>query len=360
MFRLLALLVGLASMSLAEETLPELPRVYSNDSSLGLVLGHDLTEVGYVAAHCEAADRYFRQILFLPALPPPRARIEILDSQDAAPATVRNFSGEVFVQVQLGKVFDPSVVAAEVATRTWLGRVALAGGKPIDVAPLWLRKALMAEVRVMLRPSLADGWYREGRHAAPANLKTILAGEASVAETFIFWRALRVDLGATSEQARVLVSLAHGTDFNQCLPKSKPLNEGGWQMARANLLLTRNPVSLGLRESAEALDDIARFVFDLGEGEVILTSDTVVAQRETVGIKQNLEARLVALRREILRQNPVYHNAWRAFGTWLENFPSAKPEALNKLWDDFLKERAAADALRREVESVLASPAAAP
>ena len=69
-----------------------------------------------------------------------------------------------------------------------------------------------------------------------------------------------------------------------------------------------------------------------------------------------MEARLMALRREILRQNPVYHNAWRAFGAWLENFPKATPEELNKLWDDFLKERAASDALRREVESAMVKP----
>lgn len=356
MLRLLAIYVLLAVECRAEETLPVLPRVYQNDSALGLILGHDLTEVGFVAAHCEAVDRYFQQILFLPALPPPRARIEILDPQDEASISVRNFSGEVFVQVQLGKGMDPSKLATEVAVRTWLGRVALAGGKPLDISPLWLQRALMGEARVLLRPALLDLWYREGRAKSPDTLENILAGRATDGESFIFLRTLRAESGSSALQGKMLIAVAQGADLNQCLPKEKPLTEASWQMSRANLLLTRNPVSLGMRESAEALDDMARFVFDLGQGDLILTGPQAVENRERVGIQKGMAARLASLRLEILRQNPVYHNAWRAFGAWLENFPQAKPEALNQLWEDFLRERLAAEALRREVEAALSHP----
>ncbi len=353
MFRLLALSVFLATLSPAEEVLPELPRVYSNDSALGLVLGHDLSEVGFVAAHCDGLDRYLRQILFMPALPPPKARIEILDASEVTQVAARNFGGEAFVQVQLGKGTDPSKLAAEAAARAWLTRVAISGGKPADVAPRWVSVALMTETQAMVRPSLVDFWYREGRLNIPDTLENILAGRASERETFLFWRAIRPELGPSTEQVKALIAAAQGSDITQCFPKSKVLNEGSWQLARTNLLLTRNPVSLGMRESAESLDDMARFVFDLGEGDVVLTGPQAVAQRDATGIKSAMEARLAALRREILRQNPVYHNAWRAFGRWLENFSGAKPEELNALWGDFLKEREGAEALRREVDGAL-------
>jgi len=353
MLRLLVLMVFLATLSPAEEALPELPRVYSNDTALGLVLGHDLSEVGYVAAHCEGLDRYLRQILFTPALPPPKARIEILDTADVSQVTARNFGGEAFVQVQLGKGGDPSKLAAEAAARAWLTRVALAAGKPADVAPRWVSVALIAEAQAMLRSSLVDFWYREGRLNTPDTSENILAGRASEGETFLFWRAIRTELGPSTEQVKALIAAAQGGDITQSFQKPKMLNEGSWQLARANLLLTRNPVSLGMRESAESLDDMARFVFDLGEGDVVLTGPQAVAQRDAPGIKSAMEARLASLRREILRQNPVYHNAWRAFGAWLEGFPGAKPEELNGLWADFLKERAAAEALRREVDGAL-------
>jgi hypothetical protein len=353
MFRLLALSVCLATLSSAEEALPDLPRVYSNETSLGLVLGHDLSEVGYVAAHCEALDRYLRQVLFMPALPPPKARVEILDTAKVAQVTARNFGGEAFVQVQLGEAVDPTKIAAEVAAQAWLARVALAGGKPVDVAPRWVSVALMAELQAMLRPALVDLWYRDGRLNAPNTLENILAGRATEGEVFLFWRTMRAELGSSPEQVKALIAAAQGGDIAQCLPKPKMLSEGSWQLARANLLLTRNPVSLGMRESAESLDDMAHFVFDLGEGDIVLKGPQAVTHREAPGIKSAMEARLAALRREILRQNPVYHNAWRAFGAWLENFSSAKPEELQKLWDDFLKEREAAAALRREADEVL-------
>ena len=353
MFRLLAILVCLATLCPAEEVLPELPRVYSNDSSLGLILGHDLTEVGYVAAHCEATDRYLKQILFTPALASPKARIEILDPAEPANVSVRNFGGEAFIQVQLGKSIDPSRLAAEVGARTWLARAAMATGKPVDIAPRWLQVALISETRAMLRPALLDLWYREGRLNAPDTLQNILTGCATDGETFLFWRALRAELGPSSEQVKVMIAVAQGADFTQCLPKQKAFTEGSWQLARANLLLTRNPVSLGMRESAESLDDISRFVYDLGQGDVVLTGPQAALQKDVPGIKSGMEARLATLRREILRQNPVYHNAWRLFGAWLENFPKAKPEELDKLWENFLKERQAADVLRSEVESTL-------
>lgn len=289
----------------------------------------------------------------MPALPPPKARIEILDASKVSQVSVRNFGGEAFVQVQLSEAVDPSKVTAEVAVRAWLARVALAGGKPVDVASRWVPVALIAETQAMLRPALVDLWYREGRLNNPNTLENILAGRATAGETFLFWRTMRAEFGSSAEQVKALIVAAQGGDINQCLPKPKVLNEASWQLARANLLLTRNPVSLGMIESAESLDDIAHFVFDLGEGDVVLTGPQAVTHREAPGIKSAMEARLAALRREILRQNPVYHNAWRALGYWLENFSSAPPEVLQKLWDDFLKEREAADVLRREVDGVL-------
>ena len=69
-----------------------------------------------------------------------------------------------------------------------------------------------------------------------------------------------------------------------------------------------------------------------------------------------MQGRLAGLRREILRQNPVYHNAWRTFGTWLEKFPTAKPEELAALWAQYQQERQAAEELRREIDAALASP----
>ena len=126
-----------------------------------------------------------------------------------------------------------------------------------------------------------------------------------------------------------------------------------WLVRRAELLLSRSPVSLGLRESAESLDDISRFVFDLGAGDELVSGSDLPKHRELAAVKASIQARLSALRREILRQNPVYHNSWRTFGAWLERLPDAKPEELSALWTEYQLERKQADELRREVEAAL-------
>jgi hypothetical protein len=162
-------------------------------------------------------------------------------------------------------------------------------------------------------------------------------------------------MGSSAEQIKVLINSAQGEDILKLVVKNKSLDENWWLTARANLLLNRTPVSLGMRESAETLDDLSRFVFDLGQGDVILNGPMAVKNRDTPGVKLEMKARLVALRREVLRQNPVYHNAWRTLGAWLENFSTAQPDELDQQWEEFLKERGAANELRKEIEAALSS-----
>ena len=205
-----------------------------------------------------------------------------------------------------------------------------------------------------------DFWYREGRQAIPSSLGDIIAGKAPEREAFLFWRALRQALGAPADQSRALIASAHGDSVAKLLASLAKSPDEWWLVHRAELLLSRAPVSLGLRESAESLDDIARFVFDVGRGDEVVVGADLPKHRELAAVKASIRSRLVALRREILRQNPVYHNAWRTFGAWLERLQEGKPEELAALWDEYQKERRQADELRREVEAALeaAVPAA--
>ena len=66
--------------------------------------------------------------------------------------------------------------------------------------------------------------------------------------------------------------------------------------------------------------------------------------------------RLLRLRRGILRQNPVAHNAWRSLGAWLEAYPESSEADLDRLWQVYLDERASAARLADEVERALAPP----
>lgn len=346
--------LGLCAWLAAADPLPPPPpQVYSNDTVLATVTGERVAEVSFVAAHCTALQRHLEFSLNLPPVPGPVARIEIGDVPKLAPVDTRLVGGSVLVILRLGSPHEAPERAAQAAAQAWLARVALAGGQPISGIEPWTRQAIACEILTQLRPSLNDYWYREGRREIPATLEEIVAGRAPDREALLFWRALRRTLGVPADQAKSLIASAHGQPVLKRLAAATKSPEEWWLLQRAELLLSREPVSLGLRESAESLDDITRFVFDLGAGDQLISGADLPKHRALAAVRQSIDARLKGLRREVLRQNPVYHNAWRTFGTWLEAFEKGKPEELAKLWAQYQEERRLADSLRREVEAAM-------
>lgn len=350
---MLRVLAACAWLAAAEPAPPVLPRDFSNETPYALVTGEKLPEVSFVAEHCVALHRHLEFALNLPPPPPPLVHIEVVAASASSPIETHVAGGALRLVVRLGDGREAPARAAEAAARAWLARVALSGGKPADASEAWPRQALAAEVLAQLRPAMNDYWYREGRQAIPSSLADILSGKAPEREAFLFWRALRPALGPPAEQAKALIASARGEPVRKLLASLAKSPDEWWLVRRAELLLSRSPVSLGLRESAESLDDISRFVFDFGHGDELVTGPELVRHRDLPAVKASMQARLAGLRREILRQNPVYHNAWRTFGAWLEKFPVAKPEELAALWAEYQAERKQADQLRREVEAAM-------
>ena len=261
--------------------------------SLAVVLGYELSEVSFVALHCTAMERYTQQVLAIPPIPgvvngvpQAKGRLEIVDLPGKPDVSVQVQSGQVVVSLRLTDAAVAAQRAAEAAARTWVGRVAFAAGQPVGASEPWVAQALASETRALLRPALVDYWYREGRLVAPARVADILQGKAPEREAFLFWRALRHDVGLSGEQTRVLIAAAQGRDTRKVLAGLAKSEEDWWLVARANLLLTRSPVSLGMRESAEALAEATRFVFDLGAGDVVLTGPQAVRQRDAAGVQK--------------------------------------------------------------------------
>ena len=350
---MLSLLAACAWLAAADPEPPAPPRVFSNETPLALVTGEKLPEVSFLAAHCVALQRHLEFALNLPPPPPPLVHVQSVEVPGFAPIETQVGAGKVLVVVRLGDGREAPGRAAEAAARAWLARVALAGGKSADASEGWTRQALACEIIAQLRPSMNDYWYREGRQAIPSALADIVAGRAPEREAFLFWRALRSSLGSPADQAKALIASAHGESVHKLLATLAKSPEEWWLIRRAELLLSRSPVSLGLHESAESLDDISRFVFDLGHGDELIAGPDLIKHRALPAVKASMQARLSGLRRELLRQNPVYHNAWRTFGAWLEKFPDAKPEELAALWAEYQQERRQAEELRREVEAAL-------
>ncbi len=326
---------------------PAEPRVFLNDTRLAVVVGERLDEVSFVAAHFAAFERHLEFAYGLAPLPPPKARIELVDLPKLADVDVRVLAGQVLVSVRLGPPEAAPARAAEAAVRAWLRRCALlAGGPTVEPEP-WLAQALAAETLALLRPALVDLWYRDGLREPAATLADLRAGRAPEREAFLLWRTLRA--AHPRETAALLARYVAGG-------AAAGLKESDWQAARSQLLVQRKPVSLGMRESGAALDELARFVFDLGQGDAVLDGPALVRHRELPAVAEAMRERLAKVRREILRQNPVYANAWRDFGAWLERFEKGSPEELAERWARFRQERGSARALAAEVEAALVAP----
>ena len=356
MLKVLATCLWLAAATPPEPTVVEPPRVFVNETPIAHVFGEKLPQVSFVAAHCEALQRYLQFNLGMPELPPPVARLEIADLKNFADIQARLAGGQVLVVVRVTEDEQAPQRCAEAAAVTWLARAAVAGGKPVDAFEPWVKQALAAETLALLRPAMVDFWFREGLSQPVAKVSDILQGRASDREAFLFWRALHRESKFGSEAYRVLIDAAQGQSATKYIHALAKDPESWWLVHRADLLRTRPAVSLGMMESAIALDDLTRFVFDFGKGDVAISGSAVLAHRDLPVVKATVDVKLASLRREILRQNPVYHNAWRLFGTWLERFNTASPAELDKIWADYLIERTLAEELRREVADALAAP----
>ena len=348
------LLLLAASLAAAEEApAPPVPAVTVQETTLATVVSASVAAKRFVADHAEALEVHLRNAAGLGAPPVAKPRIEVADVPGLADLAVGVSGGHVLVAVRLGSPEQAPLRAGEAAARAWLAAASVAGGRPTrDPAP-WAPAALAAESVAHLRPAMTDLWYRRAAAGPPATLGDALAGKAPPHEALLFGRALRRALGAEG-YAAVLAGAGRGEPADPILARLDADPAAWWLAARQQLLDARPPVSLGMRESLSALDGLARFVHDPdGKGDRLLTSAEAVRLRQLPGVRDAMAARLAALRRDILRQNPVAHNAWRSLGAWLEAYPSATPEALDRLWAGYLLDRQAAEGLAREVESAL-------
>ena len=289
------------------DDLPPASRVAERESTLATVASESRDGMFYVGAHVDALEVYLRNAAGVGLPPGRKPRIEVAD--------VAGLADDVACLVQGGHV---------------LVTVRLGGA---DVAPL-----------------------RAGEAAARAWLAAeVLAGRGGPAESLLLARALRRSFSA-SEFAAVLAGAGRGEPIEPVLARFAT-NPGLWWLAtRQSLIDARPPLCLGVRESLAELDDLARFVHDpVGLGDVVLTGPQAARLSHLPALREAMAARLLRLRRDILRQNPVAHNAWRSLGAWLEAYPTASETELGRLWQTYIDDRAAASRLADEVERALGS-----
>lgn len=351
--------LALACASLAAAPVDELPppsRVAERESLLATVASESRLQMHYVGAHADALEVYLRTAASLGLPPGPKPRIEAADVAGLPDVACTVLGGHVLVTVRLGDDVSAPARAGEAVARAWLAAAAVAGGRATQAPSAWAPPALASEVVAQLRPAMVDLWYREAAATPPPPLAEVVAGRAGPRESLLFLRALRRSLGA-SEFAGVLAAAGRGEPVEPVLAGFAKAPQAWWIATRQTLIDARPPLALGVRESLAELDALARFVHDpLGRGDVVLTGPQAARLRRLPALPVAMAERLARLRREILRQNPVAHNAWRSLGAWLEAYPTATEAELDRLWADYVRDRESAGRLAAEVDQAMSAP----
>jgi len=353
----LAFLAAEAAPPAAREPAPPasaVARVTVRETDLATVVSPEVAAMSFVAAHADALEVHLRAVARVGLPPGFKPRVEVADVPGFPDVACAVSGGHVLVTVRLGPPAEAPLRAAEAVARAWLAAASVAGGRPTPHPSPWAARALAAETVAQLRPAMADLWYRRALAAAPPALAEVLAGRAPPHEALLLGRALRRAVGH-ERFAAVLAAAGRGEPLEPLLAELDRSPEVWWPAARQSLLDARPAPGLGMAESLAELDALARFVHDpVGRGDVLLTGPQAARLRQLPGIREGMAERFAKLRLGILRQNPVAHNAWRSLGAWLEAFPSASEQDLDRLWKTFEEDRAAARRLADEVEHALA------
>jgi len=351
--------LALACASLGAATVDDLPppsQVAERESALATVAAESRAAMHFVGAHTDALEVYLRSAANLGLPPGRKPRIEAADVAGLPDVACVAQGGHVLVTVRLGDASVAPLRAGEAAARAWLAAASFAGERPTAAPAAWAPPALAAETVGQLRPAMVDLWYREAAASVPPALSEVVTGRAPVRESLLLIRALRRQL-AVGEFAAVLAAAGRGDPLEPVLAGFAKSPQVWWVAARQALLDARPPLGLGVRESLAELDALARFVHDpVGQGDVVLTGPQAARLRQLPALRDGMADRLLRLRRGILRQNPVAHNAWRSLGAWLEAYPSATEAELDRLWQAYVDDRAAASRLAAEVEQAMAAP----
>lgn len=338
------------------DDLPPVSGVAERESALATVAAESRAAMHFAGAHVDALAVYLRSAASVGLPPGRKPRIEVADVAGLPDVSCVAQGGHVLVTVRLGDAASAPLRAGEAAARAWLAAASFAGNRPTAAPAPWAPPALAAEVVAQLRPAMVDLWYREAAATPPPPLAEVLAGRAGPRESLLFVRALRRNLAAP-EFASVLAAAGRGEPVEPAVPVPASALQAWWVAARQSLLDARPPLGLGMRESLAELDALARFVHDpVGMGDVVLSGPQATRLRHLPALREAMAARLLRLRRDILRQNPVAHNAWRSLGAWLEAYPTASEAELLRLWQGYADDRAAAGRLADEVDRAMATP----
>lgn len=133
--------------------------------------------------------------------------------------------------------------------------------------------------------------------------------------------------------------------------------EAWWPAAFYATVSSHPPVALSPGESCARLDEFSRFVISEDGADRALGFEGLIERRANPSLRAAVFRRVLAIKLELGRVNPVWRNATLAYGIFLEKLLSAPPEELRALALDAAAEIKFAKETSEEIRRALAKPA---
>jgi hypothetical protein len=353
--------------------------VILHETPLFDVASYDPRSVTFVADVCSQLVRWTSsELQWARPFRSSRVRVELVPPEVDATLPcyrINDKGGQVTLYVRWARDTSRETISLALA-HAFVARIFQENGAlaPAASAPRWLVEAYALELTVLFSPALADEWARHAFDSPPrpfssfdadapvsALSESAFSPGADSLQALWFWRHLRREFAAKKiHQSVLFLELARGQKLDAILAQRFPevwsdaeRHMLWWPTGGAQLVLERNPAMLSMKESREFFDAATRFIFAPNGEDKRFTPAELIALRRLPIVREGVRLRHLHLKRELFRANPVWHNAWRAYGVFLENFHRADEAILLKLWATARTEAVQAAALESEVARAL-------
>lgn len=338
------------------------PRTYAAETPRFSILGDDPNANNAVAAVATRVGRALGRTGFTAEDFAPRRPTVYVNSGDGDIA-LNTAGAQTSVRIPRRLLNDERAVA-EALARAALARLAQAAGKtpaPADHAV----EALAWEARIADAPGMTEYLARRAKALGPVSLEELaapaVAGGAESHAISAFWlhRAIREERRGDPRAA--LAEASVGVPLKKTLTGAIPdVAAGGvraeawWPVAFLRQTSARTPPVETVLESQTRLREISRFVIAENGKDLALDGEGIVARRHQPELLEAVRVRLVELKTDLPRTNPVWQNAFIARGLFLEALASGEPEELRRLDTAALSEGEIARRTSEEITRTLA------
>lgn len=318
-----------------------------------------------------------------------RVPVYLESGDDSARAVVAYGEGRVSVRIPRA-AFTDERACAEALARASLVRLAQEyGRKPAPAA--WGVEALAWEARLALdrsefssdtgapgmvletglttAPVFREHLSRLALAEGPASLAALDAPREAGGEVSerlarqSYWLLAALRTANAGDRRAPLADASIGIPLKDTLARCVPGYASGgeataawWPTAFYATVSSHPPVALSPGESGARLDEFSRFVISENGADRALGFEGLIERRANPSLRAGVLRRVAGIKLELGRVNPVWRNAYLAYGIFLEKLLSASPEELRRLALDATAEIKFAKETSSDIRRALEKP----